>query len=112
MTGMKMPRLEARKTSQQCPCSHFQRPSCSHPSQDGHNSECLQSCWTEILGARPHSARRGCTSTSFTHSFLVAGENKGLQGCDSQRCTKESALLFYFSPIQNFPFQTITTLQV
>ena len=69
-------------------------------------------CSLEIRGARPHSARRGCTSTSFIHSFLVAGENKGLQGSDSQSCTKEFSLLFFFFPIQNFHYQTTTTLQV
>ena len=30
----------------------------------------------EILGARPRSARRGCTSISYFHSFLVEGKQR------------------------------------
>lgn len=59
-----------------------------------------------ILEAHPCSARRGCTSTNFIPSFLVAGMSSKLASYDGSWkscCTKEYSL-FFFSSTQYFHY--------
>lgn len=75
MTGTKTPGWLPGKTAAMSLQQPFSAgPAAPRYSPDSHNSGLLGTKKPRILEAHPHSARRGCMSTSFIHSFPVAGQ--------------------------------------